>query len=68
MGSHLPGCSSSRIFPNTIRGAPPWLSPVAFQWIFNFIVSSTFVPMYNMEAFGMGDRYGYFMFAYALTE
>lgn len=54
----------SEIFPNTIRGAAMAIA-VAFQWIFNFIVSSTFVPMYNMEAFGMGDRFGH-MFAYAL--
>ena len=38
---------------------------VAFQWIFNFIVSSTFVPMYNMNAFGMGDKIGH-CFVYAL--
>lgn len=54
----------AEIFPNTIRGAAMAIA-VAFQWIFNFIVSSTFVPMYNMEAFGMGDRFGH-MFAYAL--
>ena len=38
----------SEIFPNTIRGAAVAIA-VAFQWIFNFIVSSTFVPMYNMS-------------------
>jgi SP family xylose:H+ symportor-like MFS transporter len=54
----------SEIFPNTIRGAATAIA-VAFQWVFNFIVSSTFVPMYNMQAFGMGDRFGH-MFAYAL--
>lgn len=54
----------SEIFPNTIRGAAVAIA-VAFQWIFNFIVSSTFVPMYNMELGGMGDRFGH-MFAYAL--
>lgn len=34
----------SEIFPNTIRGAAVAIA-VAFQWIFNFIVSSSFVPM-----------------------
>ena len=54
----------SEIFPNTIRSqATAWA--VAFQWIFNFIVSSTFVPMYNMQLGSMGDRFGHF-FAYAL--
>lgn len=38
---------------------------IAFQWIFNFIVSSTFVPMYNMRLGEMGDKFGH-MFAYAL--
>lgn len=38
----------SEIFPNTIRGAATAIA-VAFQWIFNFVVSSTFVPMYNMS-------------------
>lgn len=36
----------SEIFPNTIRGAAIAIA-VAFQWIFNFIVSSTFVSLYN---------------------
>ncbi len=36
----------SEIFPNTIRGAAVAVA-VAFQWISNFIVSSTFVPMYS---------------------
>lgn len=38
----------AEIFPNTIRGAAVAIA-VAFQWIFNFIVSSTFLPMYNMR-------------------
>ena len=38
----------SEIYPNTIRGAAVAIA-VAFQWIFNFIVSSTFLPMYNMS-------------------
>ena len=54
----------AEIFPNTIRGAAVALA-VAFQWIFNFIVSSTFVPMYNMRLGEMGDKFGH-MFAYAL--
>jgi len=36
----------SEIFPNTIRGAAVAIA-VAFQWIFNFIVSSTFVSLYT---------------------
>ncbi|MDR0973972.1 MAG: D-xylose transporter XylE [Prevotellaceae bacterium] len=54
----------AEIFPNTIRGAAVAIA-VAFQWIFNFIVSSTFVPMYNMQLGDMGDKFGH-MFAYAL--
>lgn len=54
----------AEIFPNTIRGAAVAIA-VAFQWIFNFIVSSTFVPMYNMTAGDMGEKFGH-MFAYAL--
>ena len=53
----------SEIFPNTIRGAAVAIA-VAFQWIFNFLVSSTFVPMYNMEL-TPGDGFGH-IFAYAL--
>ena len=45
----------AEIFPNTIRGAAVAIA-VAFQWIFNFIVSSTFVPMYNMSAGDMGEK------------
>lgn len=54
----------SEIFPNTIRGAAVAVA-VAFQWIFNFVVSSTFVPMYNMSLGSMGQNFGH-MFAYAL--
>ena len=54
----------AELFPNTIRSqATAWA--VAFQWIFNFIVSSTFVPMYNMKLGAMGESFGHF-FAYAL--
>ena len=54
----------AEIFPNTIRSQAVAIA-VAFQWISNFIVSSTFVPMYNMTLPGMGDKFGHF-FAYAL--
>lgn len=54
----------AEIFPNTIRSQAVAIA-VAFQWIFNFIVSSTFVPMYNMSLGDMGDKFGHF-FAYAL--
>ncbi|MDO4195260.1 MAG: D-xylose transporter XylE [Prevotellaceae bacterium] len=53
----------SEIFPNTIRGAAVAIA-VAFQWIANFIVSSTFFPMYNMEL-SQGDGFGH-VFVYAL--
>ena len=45
----------SEIFPNTIRGQAVAIA-VAFQWVFNFIVSSTFQPMYEFSP----------MFAYSL--
>ncbi|MCM1070158.1 MAG: D-xylose transporter XylE [[Clostridium] fimetarium] len=54
----------AEIFPNTIRSQAVAIA-VAFQWIFNFIVSSTFVPMYNMSVGDMGDKFGH-CFAYAL--
>ena len=54
----------SELFPNTIRSQATAIA-VAFQWVFNFIVSSTFVPMYNMKLGAMGDSFGHF-FAYAL--
>ncbi len=54
----------SEIFPNTIRGAAVAIA-VAFQWIFNFIVSSSFLPMYNMSMGSMGEKFGH-MFIYAL--
>jgi SP family xylose:H+ symportor-like MFS transporter len=53
----------SEIFPNTIRGAAVAIA-VAFQWIFNFIVSSTFLPMYNMSLGGM-ENFGH-AFSYSL--
>jgi len=54
----------AEIFPNTIRGQAIAIA-VAFQWIFNFIVSSTFLPMYNMRLGSMGVSFGHF-FSYAL--
>lgn len=51
----------AELFPNTIRGGAVAIA-VAFQWIFNFIVSSTFVPMYEM---GGESHFGH-IFAYAL--
>ena len=54
----------AEIFPNTIRGGAVAIA-VAFQWIFNFIVSSTFLPMYNMRLGDMGENFGH-MFAYGL--
>ena len=53
----------AEIFPNTIRGAAMAIA-VAFQWTFNFIVSSTFVPMYDMTTDSM-PNFGH-VFAYAL--
>lgn len=54
----------AEIFPNTIRGVAVAVA-VAFQWIFNFIVSSTFLPMYNMNVGDMGVKFGH-MFVYGL--
>ncbi len=45
----------AEIFPNTIRGKAVAIA-VAFQWIFNYIVSSTFPPLYDFSP----------MFAYSL--
>ena len=53
----------AELFPNTIRGAAVAIA-VAFQWIFNFIVSSTFVPMFNMHL-SEGDDFGHW-FTYGL--
>ncbi len=53
----------AEIFPNTIRGAAVAIA-VAFQWVFNFIVSSTFVPMFNMHL-TPGDDFGHW-FTYGL--
>nr|MBP7473216.1 D-xylose transporter XylE [Prevotella sp.] len=53
----------AEIFPNTIRGKAVAIA-VAFQWIFNWIVSSTFVPMFNMHLTA-GDNFGHW-FTYGL--
>ena len=53
----------AEIFPNTIRGKAVAIA-VAFQWIFNWIVSSTFVPMFNMHI-NAGDNFGHW-FTYGL--
>ncbi len=53
----------AEIFPNTIRGGAVAIA-VAFQWIANYAVSSTFVPMYNMEL-SAGDGFGH-SFVYIL--
>ena len=53
----------AEIFPNTIRGAAVAIA-VAAQWISNFIVSSTFVPMFNMHL-TEGDDFGHW-FTYGL--
>ena len=45
----------SEIFPNTIRGKAVAIA-VSFQWVFNYIVSSTFPPLYEFSP----------MFAYSL--
>jgi SP family xylose:H+ symportor-like MFS transporter len=45
----------SEIFPNTIRGKAVAIA-VAFQWIFNYLISSTFPPLYDfspMVAYGL---------------
>ena len=53
----------AEIFPNTIRGKAVAIA-VAFQWIFNWIVSSSFVPMFNIKTAGDPD-FGHW-FTYAL--
>jgi len=53
----------AEIFPNTIRSGAVAVA-VAFQWIANFAVSSTFVPLYNMKMGGL-TNFGH-IFVYAL--
>lgn len=47
----------AEVFPNTIRGGAVAIA-VAFQWIFNWIVSTSFVPMAN----GLGYGFVYTMY------
>lgn len=42
----------AEVFPNTIRGGAVAIA-VAFQWIFNWIVSTSFVPMANGLGYGV---------------
>ena len=55
----------SEIFPNTIRGAAVAVA-VAFQWISNFIISSTFVPMYTWSPAFTYGMYCFFCLLAAL--
>ena len=47
----------AELFPNTIRSQATAIA-VAFQWISNFVVSSTFVPLYNSSHFLAYAIYG----------
>jgi SP family xylose:H+ symportor-like MFS transporter len=47
----------SEIFPNTIRGKAVAIA-VAAQWIFNYIVSSTFPPLYDFSPMAAYGLYG----------
>jgi SP family xylose:H+ symportor-like MFS transporter len=47
----------SEIFPNTIRGQAVAIA-VAFQWVFNFIVSSSFPPLYDFSPMLSYSLYG----------
>ena len=47
----------AEIFPNTIRGKAVAIA-VAFQWIFNYLVSSTFPAMYEVSPFFAYSLYG----------
>ena len=49
----------SEIFPNTIRGAAVAIA-VAFQWISNFAVSSSFVSMYTWSPAFTYGMYAFF--------
>ena len=56
----------SEIFPNTVRSGAVAIA-VAYQWIFNFVVSWSFVPMFNMQLesdahFGHWFTYGVYGF------
>lgn len=47
----------AEIFPNTIRGKAVAIA-VAFQWVFNYLVSSTFPAMYEFSPFFAYSLYG----------
>jgi SP family xylose:H+ symportor-like MFS transporter len=47
----------SEIFPNTIRGKAVAIA-VAAQWVFNYIVSSTFPPLYEFSPMFAYSIYG----------
>ncbi len=57
----IAGCSSPSFSPNTIRGAAVAIA-VAFQWIFNFIVSTPSCQYVNMQTLS----YGFHWFTYGL--
>jgi SP family xylose:H+ symportor-like MFS transporter len=47
----------AEIFPNTIRGKAVAIA-VAFQWVFNYVVSSTFPPLYDFSPTFAYSLYG----------
>ena len=47
----------AEIFPNTIRSKAVAIA-VAFQWVFNYLVSSTFPVMYEFSPFFAYSLYG----------
>jgi SP family xylose:H+ symportor-like MFS transporter len=47
----------SEIFPNTIRGKAVAIA-VAAQWVFNYVVSSTFPPLYDFSPMAAYSLYG----------
>jgi SP family xylose:H+ symportor-like MFS transporter len=47
----------SEIFPNTIRGKAVAIA-VAFQWVFNYIISSTFPSLYDFSPVFAYSLYG----------
>lgn len=54
----------SEIFPNTIRSKAVGLAS-AFIWVSNFVVSFTFIPIYNMNYGSMGSHFGH-IFSYTI--
>ena len=57
----------SEIFPNTIRGKAVAIA-VAFQWVFNYIVSSTFPPLYEFSPMFAYSLYGIICVIAAIFE